>query len=166
MFSLDSCTSQATSNIESDIPFHTRPPVLVTKVLVHFISTEMNRVSGLVGFVHYNLSQIGPLRDPDSVQIIENPICFAYKLSSIMVDPLLLQSAFVKASMLGFTDESFEVVLGLGIANTKQITPSAECVGNNICLAWVITNLTVIIVKKFYPSALTHVKFFLIKDVL
>ncbi|KAJ0920007.1 hypothetical protein HanRHA438_Chr05g0236121 [Helianthus annuus] len=165
MFSLDSRTSQATSNIESDIPFHTRPPVLITKVLVHFIGTGMNRVSGLVGFIHYNLSQFSPLGDPDSVQIIENPICFAYKLSSIVIDPLLLQSAFVETSMLSFADKSFEVVLRLGIANTKHITPSAECVGNNICLAWVITNLTVVIVKKFYPSALTHVKFFLIKDV-
>ena len=66
--------------------------------------------------------------------------------------------------MLGFADESFEIVLGLGITNTEQITPSAEHVGNDICLAWVITNLTVVIVKKFYPSALMHVKFFLIKD--
>ncbi|KAJ0454852.1 hypothetical protein HanIR_Chr15g0744651 [Helianthus annuus] len=115
MFSLNSCTSQATSNIESDIPFHTRPPVLVTKVLVHFIGTGMNRVSGLVGFVHYNLSQIGPLRDPNSVQIIENPICFAYKLSSIVIVSLLLQGVFVKTSMLSFTDKSFEIVLGLGI---------------------------------------------------
>ena len=68
--------------------------------------------------------------------------------------------------MLGFADESFENVLGLGIANAEQITPSAERVGNNICFAWVITNLTVVIVEKFYLSALTHIKFFLIKDML
>ncbi|MFS7939901.1 hypothetical protein Hanom_Chr05g00457351 [Helianthus anomalus] len=68
--------------------------------------------------------------------------------------------------MLGFTDEGFEVVMGLGIAYTKQIISSAERVGNNICLAWVITNLAVVITKKFYPSALTHIKLFLIKDVL
>ena len=166
MFSFNSRTSQATSNIESDIPIHTRPPVLVTKILVHFIGTGMNRIPGFVGFVHYNLSQIGPLRDPNSVQIIENPICFAYKLSSIVIDPLFLQGAFIKASMLGFVDEGFEIMLGLGITNAEQITPSAERVGNDICLAWVITNLAVIIVEEFYPLALTHIEFSLIKDVL
>ncbi|MFS7954601.1 hypothetical protein Hanom_Chr07g00632431 [Helianthus anomalus] len=74
MFSFHSCASQATSNIESDIPFHARPPVLVSKILVHLVSTGMNRISGFMGFVHDNLSQIGPLRDPDSVQIVEYPI--------------------------------------------------------------------------------------------
>ncbi|MFS7936242.1 hypothetical protein Hanom_Chr05g00413221 [Helianthus anomalus] len=74
MFSLNSCTSQTTSNIEGDIPFHARPPVLVAKILIHLVSTWMNRISWFVGFIHDNLSQIGPLRDPNSVQIIENPI--------------------------------------------------------------------------------------------
>ncbi|MFS7922400.1 hypothetical protein Hanom_Chr03g00248661 [Helianthus anomalus] len=50
----------------------------------------MNGVSGFMGFVHDNLSQIGPLRDPDSVQIVEYPIGFAYELSSIVIDPLFL----------------------------------------------------------------------------
>ncbi|MFS8005109.1 hypothetical protein Hanom_Chr13g01233591 [Helianthus anomalus] len=68
--------------------------------------------------------------------------------------------------MLSFTDEGFEIMLGLGIANTEQITPSAERVGDNICFAWVITNLTVVIVEEFYPSALMHIKFPPIKDVL
>uniref|UniRef100_A0A251SE45 Uncharacterized protein n=1 Tax=Helianthus annuus TaxID=4232 RepID=A0A251SE45_HELAN len=68
--------------------------------------------------------------------------------------------------MLSFADEGFEVMLGLNIANTEHITPSAECVGNNIGFAWVITNLTVVIIEEFYPSALTHIKFPLIKDVL
>ncbi|MFS7921996.1 hypothetical protein Hanom_Chr03g00243451 [Helianthus anomalus] len=68
--------------------------------------------------------------------------------------------------MLGFVDKGFEVMLGLSIVNTKHITPSTERVGNNICFAWVITNLTVVIVEEFYPSALTHIKFTLIKDVL
>ncbi|KAJ0853328.1 hypothetical protein HanRHA438_Chr14g0649941 [Helianthus annuus] len=152
--------------MKSDVSFHSRPPVLVVKVLVHFIGTGMNRISGFMGFVHNNLSQIGSPRDPDSVQIIENPICFAYQLSSIVIDPLFLQSAFIKTSMLGFADKGFEVMLGLGIANTEHVTPSAERAGNNICFAWVITNLTVVIIKKFYPSALTHIKFPLIKDVL
>ncbi|KAJ0865605.1 hypothetical protein HanRHA438_Chr12g0542281 [Helianthus annuus] len=126
----------------------------------------MNRVSGFVGFVHYNLSQIGSLRNPNSVQIVENPICFAYKLSSIVVNPLLLQSAFVKTGMLDFADESFEIMLGLNVSDTEHITLSAERVSNHICLAWVITNLTVVIVEEFYPSALTHIKFLLIEDML
>ena len=166
MFSLDPCTGQALPNVESDIPFHTRPPVLVAKILIHFVGTRMNRISGFVGFVHQILSQFSPLRDPNSVQKVENPTRLIYQLSSIMIDSFLLQSAFIKTGMLGFADESFEIVLGLGIANAEQITPSAKCVGYNICLARVITNLTVVIVKKFYPSALTHVKFLLIKDVL
>ncbi|MFS7936241.1 hypothetical protein Hanom_Chr05g00413211 [Helianthus anomalus] len=68
--------------------------------------------------------------------------------------------------MLSFADKGFEIMLGLSIVNTEQITPSAKRVGNNICFAWVITNLTVVIVEEFYPSALTHIKFPLIKDVL
>ncbi|MFS7944945.1 hypothetical protein Hanom_Chr06g00518141 [Helianthus anomalus] len=68
--------------------------------------------------------------------------------------------------MLSFADKGFEIMLGLSIANAEQITLSAECVGNNICFAWVITNLTVVIVEEFYPSALTHIKFPLIEDVL
>ncbi|MFS7955756.1 hypothetical protein Hanom_Chr07g00646331 [Helianthus anomalus] len=83
-----------------------------------------------------------------------------------MIDSFLLQSAFIETSILSFADEGFEIVLGLGITNAEQITPSAERIGNNICFSWVITNLTIVIVEKFYPSVLTHVKFFLIKDVL
>ncbi|MFS7948596.1 hypothetical protein Hanom_Chr06g00561761 [Helianthus anomalus] len=64
----------------------------------------MNRISGFVGFIHNNLSQIGPLRDPNSVQIIEYPIGFAYKLSSIVMNPLFLQCTLVKTSMLSFAD--------------------------------------------------------------
>ena len=66
--------------------------------------------------------------------------------------------------MLSFSDEGFEVVLGLDVSSTEHVTLSAERVSNHIRLAWVITNLTVVIVEKFYPSALTHIKFFLIKD--
>ena len=63
--------------------------------------------------------------------------------------------------MLGFANEGFEIVLGLGIADAEQITPPTKSVGNDICFAWVITNLTVVIVEKFYPSVLTHIKFLL-----
>ncbi|MFS7923219.1 hypothetical protein Hanom_Chr03g00258111 [Helianthus anomalus] len=83
-----------------------------------------------------------------------------------MINPLFLQCTLIKTSMLSFADEGFEIMPGLDIANTVHITPSAERVGNNICFAWVITNLTVVIVEVFYPSALTHIKFPLIEDVL
>ncbi|MFS7984710.1 hypothetical protein Hanom_Chr11g00989751 [Helianthus anomalus] len=64
----------------------------------------MIRISGFMGFVHDNLSQIGPLRDPDSVQIVEYPIGFAYKMSSIMIDSFSLQCMLIKASILSFAD--------------------------------------------------------------
>ncbi|KAJ0854565.1 hypothetical protein HanRHA438_Chr14g0663971 [Helianthus annuus] len=83
-----------------------------------------------------------------------------------MIDPLFLQCTFVKASMLSFADEGFEVMLGLNVSDTEHVTLSAECVGNNIRLAWVIMNLTIVIVEEFYPSALTHIKFPLIEDML
>ncbi|MFS7957574.1 hypothetical protein Hanom_Chr07g00667931 [Helianthus anomalus] len=64
----------------------------------------MNRIWGFVVFVHDNLSQFGPLGDPDSVQIVEYPIGYAYKMSSIVVDSFSLQCSLIKASMLSFTD--------------------------------------------------------------
>ncbi|MFS7981620.1 hypothetical protein Hanom_Chr10g00953131 [Helianthus anomalus] len=57
-------------------------------------------------------------------------------------------------------------MLGLDISDTEHITISAERVGNHIRLAWVITDLAVVIVEEFYPSALTHIKFPLIEDML
>ncbi|KAF5761756.1 hypothetical protein HanXRQr2_Chr16g0768761 [Helianthus annuus] len=68
--------------------------------------------------------------------------------------------------MLSFSDEGFEVVPCLDVSSTEHVTLSAESVSNHIRLAWVITNLTVVIIEKFYPSALTHIKLSLIKDVL
>ncbi|KAJ0508802.1 hypothetical protein HanIR_Chr11g0521401 [Helianthus annuus] len=68
--------------------------------------------------------------------------------------------------MLSFANKGFEVMLGLNVSDTEHITLSAERVGNHIRLAWVITNLTVVIVEEFYPLALTHIKFPLIKDML
>ena len=166
MFSLDPSISQALPNVESNIPFHARPPVLVAKVLVHFVRTGMNGISGFVGFVHDDLSQICPPRNPDSVQIIEYPVGFAHELSSIVIDSFFLQRTLVKASVLCFADESFEVILSLDVSNTYHVILSAEGVCNYIRLAWVITDLTVVIVEKFYPSALTHIEFSLVKDML
>ncbi|MFS7938456.1 hypothetical protein Hanom_Chr05g00439921 [Helianthus anomalus] len=78
----------------------------------------MNGVSGFVGFIHDNLSQICPPRNPDSIQIVEYPIGFAYEMSSIVIDSFSLQRTLVEASMLCFTDESFEVILRLDVSNT------------------------------------------------
>ncbi|KAJ0918261.1 hypothetical protein HanRHA438_Chr05g0215731 [Helianthus annuus] len=126
----------------------------------------MNGISGFVGFVHDDLSQICPPRNPDSVQIIEYPVGFAHELSSIVIDSFFLQRTLVKASVLCFADESFEVILSLDVSNTYHVILSAEGVCNYIRLAWVITDLTVVIVEKFYPSALTHIEFPLVKDML
>ncbi|MFS7904459.1 hypothetical protein Hanom_Chr01g00036311 [Helianthus anomalus] len=57
-------------------------------------------------------------------------------------------------------------MLRLDISDTQHITLSAERVGNYIRLSWMITDLTVVIVEEFYPSALTHIKFPLIEDML
>ncbi|MFS7912358.1 hypothetical protein Hanom_Chr02g00129111 [Helianthus anomalus] len=84
----------------------------------------------------------------------------------IVIDSLPLQCTLIKASMLSFTDESFEIILRLDVPNTYHIILPAERVSNYIRLAWVITNLTVVIVEEFYPSALTHIEFSLIKDML
>ncbi|MFS7973782.1 hypothetical protein Hanom_Chr09g00860691 [Helianthus anomalus] len=64
----------------------------------------MNRIPGFVGFIHDNLSQIGPLGEPNSVQIIEYPIGFVYQMSSVVIYSLSLQRPLIKASMLGFAD--------------------------------------------------------------
>ena len=68
--------------------------------------------------------------------------------------------------MLSVTDKTFEMLLGVNITNAMQIASSAESVSNDICFARMITNLTVVIVEKFHPSALTHIQFFLAEDVL
>ncbi|MFS8032746.1 hypothetical protein Hanom_Chr17g01561311 [Helianthus anomalus] len=64
----------------------------------------MNRIPRFVGFIHDNLSQIGPLGEPNSVQIIEYPIKFIYQMSSVVIDSLFLQRTLIKASMLSFVD--------------------------------------------------------------
>ncbi|KAJ0716473.1 hypothetical protein HanPI659440_Chr13g0513141 [Helianthus annuus] len=97
---------------------------------------------------------------------MEYTIRFIHQLFAIMEDPFLFQSAFGKTSMLSVTDKSFEMMLGVNISNAMQIASSAEGVGNDICFSRTITNLTVVIVEKFNPSALTHIQFLLVEDVL
>ncbi|MFS7939591.1 hypothetical protein Hanom_Chr05g00453601 [Helianthus anomalus] len=64
----------------------------------------MNRISRFVGFVHDNHSQISPLGEPNSVQIIEYPIRFIHQMSSVVIDSLFLQRSLIKAGMLSFAD--------------------------------------------------------------
>ncbi|KAJ0856650.1 hypothetical protein HanRHA438_Chr13g0580801 [Helianthus annuus] len=85
----------------------------------------MNGIPRFVGFVHQNLSQIVPLRDPNSVQIMEYPIRLIHKMGSIMVDSFLLQSSFSKTRMMGFANEGFEMMLGWNITSAMQIASSA-----------------------------------------
>ncbi|KAJ0857551.1 hypothetical protein HanRHA438_Chr13g0591501 [Helianthus annuus] len=97
---------------------------------------------------------------------MEYPIRFILQLCAIVKNHFLLQSAFGKTSMLSVADKSLEMVLGVNITNAMQIASSAESVSNDICFARMITNLTVVIIKKFNPSALAHIQFLLTQDVL
>jgi hypothetical protein len=58
MVRLDSTTGVALGHIPSNIPLHPCPLESLLQVLVHLISSWMNRVSGAMGFVHYLTMEI------------------------------------------------------------------------------------------------------------
>src|SRR6266498_5350441 len=57
MFCLDSLASVAQGYIFSDISLHPIPPVVLFKILIHLSTSWMNRVSRIMCFSQYGLSE-------------------------------------------------------------------------------------------------------------
>jgi hypothetical protein len=58
MFSLDSLTSVAKSNILGNVSLHSIPPISGLEIMVHLIPSWMNGIRGLMRFMKYLMFQL------------------------------------------------------------------------------------------------------------
>jgi hypothetical protein len=65
MFSFNALTSVAKSNILSNVPLHTIPPISGLEIMVHLIPFWMNGISGLMYFTKYFILQLLDVRHTD-----------------------------------------------------------------------------------------------------
>jgi hypothetical protein len=65
MFSFNALTSVAKSNILSNVPLHTIPPISGLEIMVHLIPFWMNGISGLMYFTKYFILQLLDVRHID-----------------------------------------------------------------------------------------------------
>jgi hypothetical protein len=63
MLGLDVLADVGPSNIEGYFPLHTMPPKLFLQVLVHFGTSGVNRIWGVMGFLENELLQLLYVRD-------------------------------------------------------------------------------------------------------
>src|ERR1044071_1231970 len=81
VFSLDLGTSEAFCNEKSNVFLHTRPPIRITEIMVHLVSSRMNRITRLMSLVHEKSTKIITVRNPQSIKEREKTIRFGFKLS-------------------------------------------------------------------------------------
>jgi hypothetical protein len=62
MFSLDSLTSVAKSNVLGHVSLHSIPPISGLEIMVHLIPSWMNGISGLMCFTKYLILQLLDVR--------------------------------------------------------------------------------------------------------
>jgi hypothetical protein len=65
MFSLNSLTSVAKSNILVNVSLHTKPPISGVEIIVHLIPSSRNGISGLMCFMKYLILQLLDVRHTD-----------------------------------------------------------------------------------------------------
>jgi hypothetical protein len=65
MFSLDSLTSVAKSNILSNISLHSIPPISGLEIMVHHIPFWVNGISRLMHLMKYHILQLLDARHTD-----------------------------------------------------------------------------------------------------
>jgi hypothetical protein len=65
MFSLDSLTSAAKSNILGNVSHHSIPPISGLEIMVHLILSWMNGISRLMCFMKYLILQFLDVRHID-----------------------------------------------------------------------------------------------------
>jgi hypothetical protein len=88
MFSFDSLTSVAKSNILGNVPLHTIPPISGLQIMVHLIPSWMNGISKLMCFIKYLIFQLLDVRDPDPSFVSQYSFIIFQKLgdfSSLML---------------------------------------------------------------------------------
>jgi hypothetical protein len=66
MFSLDSLTSVAKSNILGNVSLHSIPPIGGLEIMVHLIPSWMNRISRLICLMKYLILQLIDARNTNS----------------------------------------------------------------------------------------------------
>ncbi|MFS7939989.1 hypothetical protein Hanom_Chr05g00458381 [Helianthus anomalus] len=52
------------------------------------------------------------------------------------------------------------------ITNEIYMSLTTKCIGHDIRLTRVVANLAVVVVEQFHPTSLSHIEFFLVKNVL
>jgi hypothetical protein len=88
MFSFDSLTSVAKSNILGNVPLHTIPPISGLQIMVHLIPSWMNGISKLMCFTKYLIFQLLDVRHPDPSFVSQYSFIIFQKLgdfSSLML---------------------------------------------------------------------------------
>jgi hypothetical protein len=60
---LDSLADVTPGNIEGDFSLHSMPPKLLLQVLIHFHTSRMDRIWGVMGFLQNELLQLIDVRD-------------------------------------------------------------------------------------------------------
>ncbi|MFS7923506.1 hypothetical protein Hanom_Chr03g00261521 [Helianthus anomalus] len=59
-----------------------------------------------------------------------------------------------------------KITSDLRIEDATNMSLTTKTIGHDIRLARMVRNLAVVVIKKLYPSSLTHIQFLLVKDVL
>ncbi|MFS7970685.1 hypothetical protein Hanom_Chr09g00823851 [Helianthus anomalus] len=49
--------------------------------------------------------------------------------------------------------------------NEIYMSLTTKCIGHDIRLTRVVANLAIVVVERFHPTSLSHIEFFLVKDV-
>jgi hypothetical protein len=72
MFSLDSLTSVAKSNILGNVSLHSIPQISGLEIMVHFIPSWMNGISRLVCFMKYLILQFLDVRHTNPSFVLQH----------------------------------------------------------------------------------------------
>jgi hypothetical protein len=66
MFSLNFFSDITSGDKECNVPLHSVPPKGVFQILVHFGPSRVNRIGGIVGFLHNEILQVWDTRNAEA----------------------------------------------------------------------------------------------------
>jgi hypothetical protein len=84
MFSLDSLTSVANSNILGNISFHSIPPISGPKIMVHLIPFWMNGIRRLMCLMKYLILQFLDVRHKDHLFVPQHTFLIFRKIRQLL----------------------------------------------------------------------------------